>query len=192
MTINYYNDYATEYFEQTINASVGNIRNTFLNYLPATASILDAGCGSGRDSKAFMEVGHHVVAFDASIKLCQLASKFIGVKVVHCSFTEFTSLNKFDGVWACASLLHVPRQDLKSTFIHLASLIKKDGYLYCSFKYGNEQILQEYRLFNNQTIGSLSKNLPSTLEIKEHWLSKDETTLNRKQKWLNVILRQTK
>jgi SAM-dependent methyltransferase len=91
----------------------------FLPLLPKRANIIDAGCGSGRDSKHFLALGHKVIAFDTSSKLVKLATKFTQFDIQCSSFLEFnTKDNSQDGIWACASLLHVPRNELGKNFAH--------------------------------------------------------------------------
>ncbi len=81
-TLDYYNSVAQEYINDTINAQVSDLNLFFLKYFPEKAHILDLGCGSGRDSRAFLEKGHTVTAIDGSVEFCKLASNFIGQEVI--------------------------------------------------------------------------------------------------------------
>jgi trans-aconitate methyltransferase len=76
-------------------------------FMTVNGHILDAGCGSGRDSSYFLDKGFDVSAFDASAELAKLASQLIHRPVTVCQFNEYESDKPFDGIWACASLLHV-------------------------------------------------------------------------------------
>ena len=108
-TIDFYNAQATQYVAETVDLDVLNIRNRFLNLIPEGGHILDLGCGSGRDSWFFLDQGYSVTAVDASHALAKLASEFIGKPVENLSFQELDYLEEFDGIWACASLLHCPK-----------------------------------------------------------------------------------
>jgi SAM-dependent methyltransferase len=87
-------------------------RDKFEAYISKSGRILDAGCGSGRDSHAFKQHGYSVVAFDASTEMCRMASKLIRQKVLLMRFDGMDFEDEFDGVWACSSLLHVSYEDL--------------------------------------------------------------------------------
>lgn len=108
-TIDYYNKNAEVFFQDTACADMSYLYKQFLPLIPVGGRILDLGCGSGRDSRYFLEQGFQVTAIDGSAELCRLASKYIGQEVLCMVFRDLAFENCFDGVWACASLLHVPR-----------------------------------------------------------------------------------
>jgi len=184
----FYNQNSNNYFNSTVDADMSSVQEKFLAYIPKYGSILDAGCGSGRDTKSFIDMGFKVTAFDASKSLCLLAENYTDIRVIHSKFIDFASTTKFDGIWACASLLHVPRHDLLKTIEHLGRLLMPNGYLYCSFKLGEEDAENDGRLFNNQTTDTIPRYLPNSFKVIEIWISEDSTKLNRQQQWLNVIL----
>lgn len=132
MSISYYNKHAQLFFDSTFEINMEALTARFLSMVPAKGSILDAGCGSGRDSKYFEGKNYKVTAFDASEELVHLAQPHLSTLVQVCTFEQFTSELKFDGIWACASLLHVPEADLSKTFSHLAQFLKEEGAFYCS------------------------------------------------------------
>ena len=117
--IEYYNINAQAFFEGTVNADMSLWRDKFEKYVVPGGRILDAGCGSGRDSRAFIRQGFSVVAFDASKEMCRMASKLIGQEVWQMKFDEISFDEEFDGIWACASLLHVPYEELPKTLKQL-------------------------------------------------------------------------
>ena len=78
-TIDYYDQNAQEYYERTVDADLAEIREYFLGFLRRDARILDFGCGSGRDAKAFAEAGRTVEALDGSQELCRIASEYLGM-----------------------------------------------------------------------------------------------------------------
>lgn len=109
-TLDYYNENAEAFFQNTACADMRHLYKRFLPLIPAGGRILDLGCGSGRDSRYFIEQGFQVTAADGSEALCRLASRYIGQEVLCMDFRDLAFKNCFDGVWACASLLHVPRE----------------------------------------------------------------------------------
>ncbi|WP_246540359.1 class I SAM-dependent methyltransferase [sulfur-oxidizing endosymbiont of Gigantopelta aegis] len=111
--------------------------------------ILDAGCGSGRDSRYFIEHGFAISAFDASKELATIASEYIGQSVEVNSFQDFKSRDSYDGIWACASLLHVPADEMILVIKNISQYLKKGGIFYCSFKYGNTDFESHGRSFTN-------------------------------------------
>ncbi|WP_410495530.1 class I SAM-dependent methyltransferase [Cellulosilyticum sp. ST5] len=150
-TQDFYNQNATEFFEGTVAADMTQNYTLFLECLPKGAKILDAGCGSGRDSLAFKKLGYEVTAIDGSEELCKLASEYIGQEVKHMQFQELDFENEFDGIWACATLLHIPRRKLPEVIERLVKALKTDGVLYASFKYGVFQGERKGRYFCDLT-----------------------------------------
>ena len=145
--IEYYNKNAEAFFEGTVNADMSLWRDKFEKYVSSGGRILDAGCGSGRDSKAFIQHGYSVVAFDASKEMCRMASELIGQEVWQMKFDEISFNEEFDGIWACASLLHVHGEELPKTLESLRKALIKSGIIYVSFKYGDGlKVRSEIRL----------------------------------------------
>lgn len=168
---------------------MSKLTDRFLAYLPEGCHILDAGCGSGRDTKTFLSMNYQVTAFDASEPLCILATNHTGINVTQSTFIEFDSVNQFDGIWACASLLHVPRSHLTRTLNHLSQYLTSNGYFYCSFKLGSEDTEYGNRFFNNQNETSILSYIPESMRVIEIWTSEDNMKKQRQQAWLNVILK---
>ena len=110
-TIQYYNDYAEQFIATTVNVEFHHMQNRFLDKLKAEAYILDFGCGSGRDTKCFLEQGYQVDAIDGSKELCKMASELTGIQVKHMYFQELSEVEKYDGIWACSSILHLDHND---------------------------------------------------------------------------------
>ena len=113
-TLEYYNQNSEAFYSGTVNADMSELYAHFEPLLPAGASILDLGCGSGRDSKAFIDLGYHVTAIDGSEEFCRSASEYLGINGPCMRFDEISYDNEFDAVWACASLLHVPKDEIHS------------------------------------------------------------------------------
>ena len=134
----YYRDMAKVFFDATCTIDMSELYAPFLKPLPQHATILDAGCGSGRDALAFFRQGYQVQAFDACPELVQLARGHTGLDIQCASFADFQpKTTTINGIWACASLLHLPFAQLPETFRRLAQFLSPGGVIYCSFKYGD-------------------------------------------------------
>ncbi|MEW5818746.1 MAG: class I SAM-dependent methyltransferase [Cyanobacteriota bacterium] len=191
-TISYYDQNAVDYCQTTQNLKgMDEVYKPFLELLPPGAKILDAGCGSGRDSKNFIDNGYKVTAFDASKELAKEASKFLGQDVLPLKFNEISFKDEFDGVWACASLLHVPKDDFEDSLGHLVDSLKDGGVLYASVKQGEgESVDSKGRFFSYYTEDEIKDivNKRGDLQIEKTWINGD--TLNRQGTiWMNLLLR---
>lgn len=187
--MSYYNQNAQEFFDGTVNVEMENLYREFLPLIDKGGYILDAGCGSGRDSKAFKELGFQVHAIDSSSVLAKLAEELIEQPVQITTFQDFESDKCFDAIWACASLLHVPLDELPHSFLNLSKPLKNYGLFYCSFKYGNDEVDRNGRKFTNLNESLLKSVLIDTpLAIKTIWQTKDLREGRESEKWLNVIL----
>ncbi|PKH07036.1 bifunctional 2-polyprenyl-6-hydroxyphenol methylase/3-demethylubiquinol 3-O-methyltransferase UbiG [Moritella sp. Urea-trap-13] len=188
-SISFYNNNADEFIRSTIAVDMISLYQKFLPLLPVNAHILDAGCGSGRDSKHFINNGFSVTAMDASKALAESAAALIGQPVHECLFQDFQIEKQFDAIWACASLLHVPSADLPAVFTHLASQLKPQGVFYCSFKYGNDDVERGGRYFTNANETRLNTFIADTnLTVKDNWLTGDLRPGRESECWINVIL----
>ncbi|MFI3245820.1 MAG: class I SAM-dependent methyltransferase [Ferrimonas sp.] len=193
MTIQYYNDNAQIFVDGTVNVDMESLYSPFVKLLPDNALILDAGCGSGRDTKAFLSMGFDVEAIDASEEMVRHATAYAGINVKHQAFQDIDAPDSYDAIWACASLLHVPQEQLLTVFSRLEKTLKAGGVWYFSFKYGNEERVKDGRTFtdmNEESISILLSQL-STLAEESVWLTLDARP-DRDEKWLNVIVRKAK
>ncbi|WP_300177101.1 class I SAM-dependent methyltransferase [uncultured Aliivibrio sp.] len=187
---NYYNNNADTFFTNTVDVDVSSLYQEFTPYLPANASVIDAGCGSGRDTLYFLKQGYDVIAFDASKQLVSLATMQTLHPISHTTFLKFTTKKESqDGIWACASLLHVPMNELRQTFLYLSQFLKKNGIFYCSFKYGDNEVERNGRRFTNLNETRLEKLLITLpLSVKAIWITEDVRPDHANEQWLNVIL----
>jgi SAM-dependent methyltransferase len=191
-TIAFYDKYSQGFFESTVNADVCELYQAFVAQLPAKARVLDAGCGSGRDSKAFIQLGFNVAAIDASAELAKAASDYIGQHVTVCTFDDIDPSLEFDGIWACASLLHVEASALPNTFAILVKTLVDGGVFYCSFKYGDQERTYNGRFFTDADESRLQQWIQQTdLMIKHTWVTADVRPGRENEKWLNAILIKT-
>lgn len=157
--------------------------------MPKSAHILDLGCGSGRDAKAFLDAGYQVTAIDGSPSCCQLAAAYIGQPVLCQTFDELDFDAAFDGIWACASLLHLPYAELPGVFERIARALRPGGYLYASFKYGDFEGERNGRYFTDLDEERLAALLEPVagLTILETFVTGDVRDGREGEKWLNVI-----
>ena len=186
--VDYYNRNADSFFEGSINADMSVVRARFLSYVPAGGRILDAGCGSGRDSKVFMEAGYDVVSFDASEEMCKRASEYIGREVKNMRFEEMSFANEFDGIWACASLLHVAFEKLPEIVKKLHEALRTNGAVYASFKYGEGTKIRGDRVFSDFTEESVIPFFENAgFKIVSNVVGTDSRPGREDEKWVNVI-----
>ena len=187
---NYYHDNAKAFFEATVDVDMTPLYQQFLPLLPANGSILDAGCGSGRDSAHFIKQGYNVTAIDASQPLCDMATELLGQPVACMDFEAIDWKSEFDGIWACASLLHVERSRLSAITQTMSDALKPSGVLYASFKYGNSERIKDGRNFTDmdeQLIEMLFDNV-SGITLEEIWVTEDRRVTNM-NKWINILAR---
>ena len=187
----YYNENAPEYADETFTLNVSANIGKFTSRLYSQANILDLGCGSGRDTKIFLDKGFNVTPLDASAKLAKIAEKNTGLRVKVTLFQNLNFIEEFDGVWACASLLHCPPMDLDKTIHNIYKSLLPNGVLYISVKYGNSlSIDDKSRLFTYFTERSLQKTVTkySLFKIEELW-TETIPLRNTEQKWVNVLCR---
>lgn len=190
-TINYYDINAKEFVEGTLNVDFKATQDKFINKLPAKGYILDFGCGSGRDTKYFLARDFNVDAIDGSIELCKIASEYTNIKVCHMYFNELTIVNKYDGIWACSSILHLSLDDLVDVFKRMSKALKDEGIIYTSFKYGDFSGERNGRYFTDMTEDSFAKLIANVenLKVEEQWITADVRPQRGNEKWLNLILR---
>ena len=188
-SVEYYNSHAEQFFAGTNEVDMTDIYQRFLPLIPEGGSILDAGCGSGRDAKAFKERGYDVDAFDASPTLVELANTANGLQATVDTFNSYTSLKDYDGIWACASLLHVPSGELAGAIQKLSNLLKDSGKFYLSFKMGSGEREADQRIFTDLTLERLSDIISQVpnLRIIDSWTTADLRP-ERNDEWLNAIL----
>lgn len=190
MSIRYYQQHAGDFFAATVDVDMRSLYAPFIALLPAQATLLDAGCGSGRDSKAFKAMGYDVEAFDASAEMVALAAGHAGIPVRLLTFSALDDAERYDGIWCCASLLHVSSRELPETMQKLADALKPGGVWYVSFKYGEGEREKDGRHFtdlNEQTLEQLVSPL-SGIHIHTTWRTEDKRP-GRDEIWLNALLR---
>lgn len=191
MSIKYYNDNAEKFIENTFNLSMKNLIDQFICYLPEKGTVLDLGCGSGRDSIYFKEKGFNAFAMDASEMMVEHAKKYLGNQVKLATFESYTSNIKFDGIWALASLLHVPRKNLVAIIKKYTAMLNNNGIFFMSFKDRNEDHEDHGRKFTNLDELALMNILQQVenIEILKIIHTEDVREDRSNEKWISVIIR---
>lgn len=188
----YYDQYANEYFDRTVNMDVNENRESFMELIPDGGSILDLGCGSGRDSAYFISKGYDVTAVDGSAEMCSLASIHIGQDVLNLKFSDIDFNEVFDGIWACASLLHVPSEELAGVLQRIFMSMKPDGILYMSFRYGDFEGIRKERHYTDYRTRRLKELLSEfvNIEILDIWKS-EHIRQEEELVWINALVKKT-
>jgi len=190
-TLSYYDTNAKAFTEGTVNVDFSYTQNKFTDKLNKGAHILDFGCGSGRDTKHFLEQGYSVEAIDGSKELCKIASDYSGIEVKHLFFQDLQESKKYDAIWACSSILHLPYDELVDVMKKMVEALKEDGLIYTSFKYGTFEGMRNDRYFidmNEERIEKLLQEVAG-VEMEEVWITSDVRPGRGEEKWLNLFLR---
>jgi 2-polyprenyl-3-methyl-5-hydroxy-6-metoxy-1,4-benzoquinol methylase len=191
ITIDYYNQNAEGFVSRTLNLRLEHLYEPFLALLPPGAHILDAGCGSGRDSLYFKQHGYRVTAFDASEEMVQRAEQVIEQPVLHMRFDQVSFTQEFDAVWACASLLHVPKVEIDSVLSRLSRALLPGGVIYLSFRHGEREEVRDGRLFSDYTEHTLAQLISNHPDLALVHLWQKDDTRRAGIVWLEGLLRKT-
>lgn len=190
-TLDYYNQNADAFAAGTVSVDFTQTQEKFLSRLNTGDYILDFGCGSGRDTKYFLEAGMRVDAADGSEELCRIAGEYTGINVKQMLFQELDEHEKYDGIWACSSILHLSKEELKSVLGKMMAALKANGFIYASFKFGEFEGERNGRYFTDFTIDTFTEFVREVenLKIEEYWITGDVRPGRGAEKWLNLILR---
>ena len=190
-TLNYYDQNATSFSESTLHVNFTETQQAFLNCLPSHAHILDFGCGAGRDTGYFLEQGYEVTAVDGSEALCKIASEHTGISVKQMLFQDLDETEKYDGIWACASILHLKKTELSNVLVKMRKALKQQGIIYTSFKYGDHEGMRNGRYFTDFTEESFADFMKdiSGLAIEKTWITGDVRAGRGDERWINILLR---
>lgn len=190
-TLQYYEQNSETFAEGTLTADMDEARKRFLRLLPDQPYVLDFGCGAGRDIKAFLEAGCRVDAADGSEEMCRIAFAYAGIPVRQMRFEDLDAESVYDGIWACASILHLPLAELTTVLHKIARALKPDGLLYTSFKYGNFAGVRNGRFFTDfteKTLEEMWQEIPE-LMITKTWITADVRPGREEERWINILAR---
>ena len=192
-TLNYYNENAELYCEQT---KVGNVQENydrFLRTIPDGSYILDFGCGSGRDSKYFIENGYKVRAIDGSTEICKITSKYINQEVECMRFEDLDDVDVYDGIWACSSILHVEKENLPEILNKMLRSLKSGGVIYTSFKLGSGYEIKEGKYYNyitKEEMEDILKGLSIEAKLIDYFETKPSTKrISPNTIWGNFVIK---
>ena len=194
-TIAHYDENAIDFWEGTKDHDVRQNTDALLTSMNGLGpySILDFGCGPGRDLMHFTALGHKAVGLDGSSELVALARKHSGCEVLHQDFLSLDlPMSAFDGVFANASLFHIPRQELPRVLAALCQTLKPGGILFSSNPRGNNQ-----EGFNGTRYGSYHSLeawrgyiLDAGFEELTHYY-RPEGRPRDEQPWLAMVVKKT-
>ena len=187
-TIGYYDTNATRFVADTADIELGALQREFVRRLPKGGRVLDLGCGSGRDSLAFLKAGLAVDAVDGSVQMAKAASKLTGLPVAHATFSDYEPQGPYDGIWACSSLLHVPASELSAVISKYARALAPDGTFYLSFKLGAHDGMRGGRWFTDldePALRALIAEVPE-LRVDRIEITGDARPGRSDEKWLNA------
>lgn len=189
-TLEYYNRNAINFVHGTVDVDFREMQDEFLSRVKPAGIILDLGCGSGRDSKYFLNQGYEVVVVDGSEEICKIASEYTGLCVIHSTFQHYRPDKKFDGIWACASLLHLSFDEVVEVMNRLSLCLNKGGCFYVSFKYGEFSDMRHGRYFTDMTKETFAQLLANVegLKIELQKITSDVRADRVDEKWLNVYM----
>lgn len=187
-TLSWYRENAIQYAEETRNSLVLDALWEFLSRMKEGGTILDYGSGSGRDSAYFLDKGFSVDSLDGSAEMKAQAERLFGIKVKLSSFLSLEEKEKYDGIWAQASILHLEEHDLRAALTLIERALKRDGVFYSSFRKGEEDGYENGRWYTNMTERRFLSFLPAKLYVEKIWESQDvRPGVNRT--WLSIICR---
>ena len=195
-SIDYYNRYAVPYYEETVDASMEEVMKPFVELLSEeseNAEVLDLGCGSGRDTLLLEEYGFYVTPMDGSEEMCKLAEVNTDKEVLQMTYDEMEFDDVFDGIWACASLIHLTEDEMRKVMKKLVQALKENGVLYFSVHKGDRDGIYHGRYFhdyNRRELQSLMEEYPE-LEVVDIWTTQDVRSEKSDKLWLNVLARKT-
>lgn len=191
-TLSFYDNVAADFkIERNSLQGFDEIYSLFLSYLKAGSKILDFGCGTGRDSLYFKKHGYDVTALDGSAKMCEITKESCDVPVLHVYFEDFKEENQYDGIWACASLLHLPKDNLVVVLQNCANALKKDGYMYVCFKRGDFEGFRGTRYYfdmEEETFKKILELVPD-LEVVEVYYNESKLESQPEIRWINFVLK---
>lgn len=198
-TLDYYNRNAAAFTGDTLSVDFSNTQERFLSCLGKGAKILDFGCGAGRDAKCFLDRGFEVDAVDGSEQMCKIATGHTGLEVRRMLFEDFHAPGSYDGIWACASILHLPRESLAGVMSELILALRPGGVIYTSFKHGDFEGERKGRYFTDFTRESFLGFLDTVpghgdLIIGQEgfpdiWVTGDVRPGRGSEQWLNIMLK---
>lgn len=191
MMSNYYESNAERYAAETFTADMSEQYQRFLPLLKKGGRILDVGSGSGRDACYFQKQGYQVTALEPSRNLCREIQKVFSGEIVYSDIQNYQPMERYDGIWACASLIHLQEKEVLQFFEKIDQYLDDNGIIYISGKNGiSTGEVEDERFFLEFTDQLVEKILTvnKQLKLEQLWYTEDVSG-RRGFRWLNVVLR---
>jgi len=187
----YYNEHAQKFIEKTLDVDLKPIYEVFESYLKPGIKLLDVGFGSGRDSLHFYKKGYSVVSIDYAEEIVARGKNFLDNEVLLVDFQEIEYENEFDAIWASAVFMHFTDNAILQAMNICHRALKANGYVYISFKYGENAETRKGRYFNDFTEDKFMKLFKSqqNFTVERVWITEDARTDHKCKKWVNIILK---
>lgn len=188
-TLKWYQENADKFLKQSLTVDMTALYQAFLKYVAPGGKIMDLGCGSGVASLYFIQNGFDALPVDGCREMCEAATKLTGRQARNILFDELDYENEFDGIWACSSLLHVPKKEMPKILTLIKYALKEGGILYASYKYGEKERKKNGRSFSDYTEETLKALVHEVggLQILDLWVTNDARPQKANEKWVNVI-----
>lgn len=187
-TSSFYAENAAAYAGSAAGPSMRRL-DLFLAKLKAGAQILELGCGNGRDSGEMIRRGFRAVPTDGTPEMAEEATKRLGVPVSVLRFEDIDAVEAFDGVWANACLLHVPRAKLGAVLGKIHAALQPGGLFYASFKAGEAEGHDDLGRFYNYPSKEWLEELYGSLSWTSIEIAEEQGTAydKRPTDWLHVV-----
>ncbi len=163
----------------------------FINLLPQKTDVLDIGCGGGRDSRFIFKYGFKISGIDFSenmINAAKIIEPRIDYKVMDFEELNFPD-NTFGGVWANASLHHIPKKNLLDVLVKIHKILKQGGIFFIKVKHGNADSLRENEKFGKKIKRYFAYYEPTELEgmLKSSGFGIIDTEVNTNGEWVDIF-----
>lgn len=196
VTFSSYGQKAESFWENTKDHDVNQNYNAFLAPFNGKIGldILDFGCGPGRDVLYFKSLGHNPVGLDGTLEFCEMARQQTGCPILHQSFNDLDlEENSFDGVFANASMFHVPSDNLDKVLKDLQISLRPGGILFTSNPRGDEEGWSSPERYGNfmQLDKSTEYLVNAGFKVLDHYYRPPGLPIEE-QKWLAMVSQTTK
>ena len=174
-TLQVYETQSSKYLENVTKEHPSKTLKYFAVNLPKKSNVLDYGCGPGLSAEYLANLGHSVIAFDASPKMLELVPKHERIKSYQATFDTFSENGIFDGIWASFSLLHAKRRDFPRLLTSIKRALKPDGLFSIGLKLGTgekrDKLGRRYTFVSQKELDQLLRS--SGFNVFDHILGKD-------------------
>lgn len=190
-TLKYYEGTCREYDRFSSSIEMSEQWKSFESMLPPGGTVLDLGCGTGRDIKHFLEAGFIVEGVEPALAMANCARSKTGARIFDLAAEQIAFVEEYDGIWACASLMHMRKSAFFYTLPKIIKSLKPGGSFYFSLKQGvGEARNDDGRLFSFYEMDEIIYlfSLISNAQIVKQWVSKDVAG-RRETQWLNIIVK---